>query len=88
MKFIKRSYLRRKLLSLKGRFLAIAGYKRKDGTAYYKNVLIINQTKRFGFNNLLTVLEINKRRASFKSIALEGVRFFLYKKDIYYVCDF
>ena len=87
MKFVKRSFLRRKLMSLKGSFISVCGSRRRDNSSYYKSVCIINQTRKVAGKNLLTVIEIKDKTLAFKSLALERLKFFVQGKDIYYIYD-
>ncbi len=85
MRFVKRSFLRRKLMSLRGCFISVCGSRRKDNTQYYKSVCIINQTRRRP--DLLTVIEIKDKTLAFKSLALERLKFFVQGQNIYYIYD-
>jgi hypothetical protein len=87
MKLIERKRLRAKLMSLKGCFISVCGSRRRDNSRYNKKVCVIRQSGTRVSSSLLTVIEINENTLSFKSLALERVKFFAHRKDVYFIYD-
>ena len=87
MKLIERRRLRAKLMSLKGCFISVCGSRRRDNSRYNKKVCVLRQSNRRDSSSLLTVIEMNENTLSFKSLALERVKFFAYGKDVYFIYD-